>query len=96
MEQYYWPYELPRSSSLETYIALFRWAGYEIGDSDPSFEKLAIFAQNGVFRHVARQLPSGQWTSKMGANVDIEHDLVAVQGGRYGDLHSIMQRERRV
>ena len=28
----------------------------------------------------ARQLPSGRWTSKMGKNIDIEHNLEDIDG----------------
>ena len=70
----YWPPEIPRALDVATFIALFELLGFERCDDDalePDSEKIAIFAEDGYFTHVARQLPSGRWTSKLGNDVDI-------------------------
>lgn len=35
---------------------------------------------------MARQLPSGLWTSKMGKAEDIEHEVEGLSGSHYGDV----------
>ena len=48
---------------------------------DQSVQKVAIFANSGVPVHIAIQ-PSnrrGVWQSKMGYNIDMEHDLHAIE-----------------
>lgn len=95
---YFWPDDIPRRRSLKHYLAVFRTEGYaECLEPDlrPGEEKVAIFALEGVFKHACRQLANGQWTSKMGSNVDICHELEAVAGGRYGTLHTVFSRPRR-
>ena len=61
------------------------------------FEKVAIYGQTLFYRHAARQLPNGKWTSKLGEEEDIEHDTPDdVAGGLYGEVVQILKRERRV
>jgi hypothetical protein len=48
------------------------------------------------YTHAARQLPDGTWTSKLGKDVDIEHDYPDdVAGGVYGEVVVLMQRTTR-
>jgi hypothetical protein len=60
----------------------------------PGFEKVAIFADElGEPRHAARQLGSGEWTSKLGDHVDIEHEDLDVVGGHlYGEPRMYLRR----
>lgn len=45
------------------------------------------------YKHAARQLSSGAWTSKLGKDVDIEHDTPDdVAGGLYGEVVQLMRR----
>ncbi len=64
---------------------------------EPGIEKVAIFAdESGCPKHMARQLPSGKWTSKLGHDEDIEHsDLAVLEGGDYGRVVSILARPLR-
>ena len=64
-------------------------------------EKLAIYGDEHGFTHVARQLENGRWTSKLGEQWDIEHELEAVAGQesawpayRYGSVVAFMSRPR--
>jgi hypothetical protein len=77
-----WPLEVPRPQSeqdddLGCYEALFRHFGYEMC-ADASLEdgyiKIALYAHEGSFEHVAKQMPSGKWTSKAGFLHDLNHD----------------------
>ncbi|MDQ6805143.1 MAG: hypothetical protein M3065_09265 [Actinomycetota bacterium] len=81
-------------------VAAYAAIGYQPCDSvelDPSHEKIAVFADSsGEPRHAARQLPSGAWASKLGENVNIEHDdLGAVGGAFFGEPAQILCRPRR-
>jgi hypothetical protein len=96
---YYWPPEVARTLSLSNLIAAFATRGYEAcedGRVDPGFEKLALYAdENGWPTHVARQLPSGAWTSKLGVSEDIEHaGFEALEGPYYGKAVRFLRRPR--
>ena len=106
-DDHYWPAELPRLSeeadvSVEDVANALATVGFrecqgmEIEDG---FEKIAIFADEEGFTHMARQLPNNRWTSKLGETWDIEHELDAIAGTnsawrsfRYGELSLIMRR----
>ena len=103
----YWPTQLPRGDSVENVVAAFALAGFERCDDpelEPSVEKIALFADEDRFTHVARQLASGRWTSKIGRNCDIEHELEALRSWpdtwpryrsyRYGEVAGFMRRPR--
>jgi hypothetical protein len=72
--------------------------GYESCDEmDASLEsgllKVALYGSVSSYTNAARQLPSGKWTSKLGKDVDIEHDAPEdVTGGVYGEVMGIMKR----
>lgn len=82
---YVWPPELPSipdDRRISTYIRFFELFGYEVVDNEllePGFQKIALYTHDSEFRHVARQTSSGNWSSKMGAQEDIAHDLSALE-----------------
>ena len=84
----YWPDGVTRAGSVDAYVELFRVLGFEVSDGsklEPGFEKIALYAKNGEFTHVARLLESGNWTSKLGTLEDIEHnDLESLASDSYG------------
>ena len=98
----YWPKQVTRSRDLACFIAAFRTLGYrecEDGSLDPDLEKVALFARDEkgmlVPTHAARQLASGEWTSKMGRCERITHQtLEAVSGPLYGDPVVFLSRGR--
>ena len=93
----FWPAGVPLEETLDAFAAAFATLGYApcFGEeSEPGFERVALFARNGIPTHAARQLPSGRWTSKLGFREDIEHDLHAVNGGVYGTIILILKRPR--
>jgi hypothetical protein len=58
-------------------------------------EKIAIYGDGFAFKHVARQLESGSWTSKLGKLADIEHrELQWLAGEAYGVVMLCMSRAR--
>lgn len=96
---YHWPDGVPRNYSVETLEAAYKAMGYKVckdGALEEGFEKVAIFAiDKDFYEHAARQLPDGKWTSKLGKNKDIEHDLAsALEGADYGKIVRYMKRPR--
>ncbi len=93
----FWPIGPPfYNHRVESLVRVFERLGYVICDSsehETSFEKLAIYADGGQYTHVARQLPDGTWTSKLGAEDDINHlTLESLEGGDYGRVVRILSR----
>ena len=99
MEQEYWPHGVPREETLSAFIAAFQTIGYETCEDaslEPSFQKIAIYADaQNTPRHVARQLPNGEWTSKIGQYEDIKHRALSSLTGdppAYGKVVQVMKR----
>lgn len=75
----------------------FGTLGYEPCDSadlEHGFEKIALYrGELDLFSHVAKQLPDGEWTSKLGSGNDIVHRSVnAFEGSHYGSPVRFMKR----
>jgi hypothetical protein len=93
----YWPAQAPRSETLPAFQKTFEELGYTAAADEHlerGFDKIAVFAFQGLPTHVARQLDTGQWTSKLGEREDIEHDLHALEGAAYGAVVLFMKRQR--
>jgi hypothetical protein len=99
---WYWPNGAPSAETIWAYAAAFATRGY-VECANPShedgWEKIALFAvlENGelIATHAARQLPDGQWTSKLGDFEDITHTtLEAVFCDDYGVDLMYMKRPR--
>jgi hypothetical protein len=90
-----WPAGIAREETVEAFRDAFATLGYAVCDDDrleAGYEKVALFARAGVPKHAARQLPSGRWTSKLGAMEDIEHALYDLTGLVYGSVVLVMRR----
>jgi hypothetical protein len=94
--QDYWPSGASRSESVVSFVDAFASLGYLVcdhADLENGFEKIALFAiADEQPKHVARQLPNGHWTSKLGHLEDIEHILGDLTGKAYGTVVRIMKR----
>jgi hypothetical protein len=91
----HWLDGVPREDTVATLVAGFTLFGYkscELGDHEPGIEKVCVYAKGGTPQHVARQLPSGEWTSKLGRGLDITHTLAALAGPLYGSPVIFMKR----
>jgi hypothetical protein len=92
----FWPHGVDRQDTIETFIAAFRTIGYEPCKShhlEAGFEKVAIYAIGERTKHMARQLPSGAWTSKLGGWWDINHHSIdEVEAPHYGVRVQILCR----
>jgi hypothetical protein len=98
-EYYFWPNDIRYEETPEAFIELFRSINYERCDTslrESGYEKIAIYVLNNVPTHAARQLPNGKWTSKLGSDIDIEHDTPdCLNGPMYGRVTIIMKRKYR-
>jgi len=79
-------------------VAAFATLGYAPcadGNLEEGVEKVVIYLRQGVPTHMARQLASGAWTSKLGDAWDIGHLLPTEVGGRiYGDAVQYLSRQQ--
>jgi len=94
---YHWPDGVSREVTLDAFIQAYGTVGYlscSDGSLEPGIEKVAIYAIGTDVKHAARQLPNGNWTSKLGKEVDIEHTLEGVAGSVYGTAVHFLQRSR--
>jgi len=94
---YIWHEEVERGYTVAVFMELFtRWGRYESCDNgslEEGYQKIAIYHDGfNQFHHVARQLASGKWTSKLGSNEDIEHELSGLEGKFYGYAKIFMKR----
>jgi hypothetical protein len=106
----YWPPGILDDGSVEAVIQLFQSFGFTCTMlNDVSLEqgvlKVAIYGDDQGYTHAARQLPDGQWSSKLGKLQDIEHDsldALTSAAGRmgtdedqaYGVLVQIMRKKQ--
>lgn len=94
----YWPPNVLRKPTLEAFVQAFQTLGYEVCQADnleDGFQKIAIYiGSDEKPKHVARQLPNGKWTSKLGQYEDIEHDTLQGIAGEpgYGTVTCIMKK----
>jgi hypothetical protein len=91
----YWPTSR-RDGSLEAITEGFGALGYSACESpelESDYEKVAIFANDDGPTHVARQLSTGRWTSKLGKLEDIDHSTLAdIECDLYGRPVLFMRR----
>ena len=85
---------------MEAFIQAYQLLGYEVGDTpslEPGIQKIAIYTNYGnIPTHVARQLPNGNWSSKLGSYEDIEYTtLESLTGDQpaYGKIACYMAKE---
>jgi len=93
---YYWPGGAPREHTVAAWTRAFESIGYlpwDNGELELDVDKVALYADaSGAPQHVARQLPNGRWTSKVGKMEDIEHELDGLEGESYGRVVLVLGR----
>jgi len=91
----YWPDDL-MDDSVDNFTRIFcEHLGYGVctdGELEAGYEKVAIYAVGSRTTHMARQLPDGSWTSKLGQNRDISHTLPGVENKDYGTVVRFLKR----
>jgi hypothetical protein len=94
--QFSWPVDMPRGDTVEMMKSFFERIGFrecKSRDHEEGFEKIVVYGNDSCPEHIARQLPSGKWTSKLGESIDIEHnDPKVLEGGPYGAVMLTMRR----
>ena len=92
----FWPAGVPRLERLDAFITAFETIGYEpcaTHEIEPGYEKVAIYTLGDSPKHMAKQLPSGAWSSKLGEWWDIGHNLLEeVRVAHYGSPRQILRR----
>jgi hypothetical protein len=100
---YYWPSTVPRVESIQAFTEAYGTLGYSVcqnGSAEPGLQKVAIYIDSrGIPTHAARQLMNGEWTSKLGREVDVRHDtpealLQRPELQRYGAVGIYLKRTR--
>lgn len=96
---YYWPEGAPEEITVSDYCSMFESLGFEecpTGLAEEGYLKIAIYGdKGGAFKHVARQVPSGGWTSKLGDWEDIWHATTeCLEGDFYGKVKIYMRVSR--
>jgi hypothetical protein len=98
----YWPIPIDPEAPTHPrqFIKAFESEGFSQCRSEKyenGYEKVAIYVQRDdadETTHMARLLPSGVWTSKMGGFEDIEHDTPqVVSGDKYGVVTAYLKRK---
>ena len=92
----YWPIDR-REEKLDCFMEAYQSLGYaacEEEGKEEGFEKIAIYALNGIPSHAAKQLPDGRWKSKLGPDEDIHHNSVKAleDDFNYGKVVQYMKR----
>lgn len=92
----YWPPDIPRVVTIEAFIELFESIGYsecDNGEPEDGFKKVCIFTDKDEKpTHAAKQLPTGEWSSKLGKSYDVQHSIEAMEGGKYGNATVFMKK----
>ena len=92
---YFWPADLPNDLRLTTFVRVFESLGFACCDDgavEARFVKIAVYEKRDQVTHVARQLPGGKWTSKLGPQQDIVHVIDALDGSEaYGTISQFMK-----
>jgi hypothetical protein len=96
--KHYWPSAAAQEAAIDAFVNAYSTVGYadcgQDGRFEAGFEKVAIYAKNGVPTHAARQLDAANWTSKLGESVDISHQLEHLQGKYYGEVVRYLKRRK--
>ncbi len=92
----FWPPSAPQELTVASMLAALGSAGYvpcDDGVLEPGFEKATVYAKAGLPTHVARQLPGGRWSSKLGQDCVVSHATTAgLEGAVYGQVVAHLRR----
>ena len=92
----YWPFETVSTDPLEALVTAYQEKGYEKCDNpdlEAGYSKVAIYVGSEGLRHVAVQLESGNWTSKLGGLEDIQHETLGdLEGKEYGKAQILLKK----
>ena len=97
MRRRYWPLSYDGLTTMEAFLKLLATDGWVKTDNrffESGARKIALYANvfDGQPTHAARLLENGAWTSKLGENIDISHDLHELEGPTYGTVVAVFSR----
>jgi hypothetical protein len=104
----YWPKGAPQRRTINAFKKAFELQGFELcenGELDANYEKVVLYVSDkptakhplNAPTHMARQLPCGNWTSKLGPFIDIMHDKPErLIGSEYGRIELFLRRSTRL
>lgn len=77
--------------AFEDCLKASHWERTEDRSVQPDLKKIALYASvvDGQPTHAARQLATGAWTSKLGEELDLTHELHELEGPAYGTVVAI-------
>jgi hypothetical protein len=84
-------------TAMDAFLLMLKEGGWT-KTSDKSLQKnlrkIALYYSpvTGAPTHAARLLENGYWTSKLGDNIDLSHDLSELEGPEYGIVFSVFQK----
>lgn len=98
----FWPARAPREETIGAFVNAYESFGYKLcmdGSLEAGQEKIAIFGigpeGSETPTPAARQLKSGEWTSKLGGKEDTSHkEPEDLRGPLYGRVVCYMVRAR--
>ena len=93
---YFWPLQAHRDYTIAAYLEAFgtkRFLPCLNPTVEGGFIKVALYAHKNVPSHASRQLDDGWWASKLGPNIDIEHEIDALDGGEYGSIVHYLRKQ---
>ena len=100
---YYWPVGAATTETIDAFVEAYATLGFALCEGtelEPFWEKIALYVDSrGTPTHAARQLEDGQWASKLGSDVDVEHEtpdeVTTLPGCQiYGRTEVFMRRPR--
>lgn len=91
----HWPSGVPPIPTLDAFRRMFATLGYSECESESyedGWERVAVYAKDVLVTHAARQVGPKRWTSKLGYDIDIEHELRGLEGKEYGYVKLVLRR----
>jgi hypothetical protein len=92
----YWPPHIPRDYSLNSFLSLYKSIGYErceTEDTEKGYKKIALLLDKwGEPIHATFQNEEGSWSSKLGKEEDVSHDLLEIIT-RYRKMYKLIRME---
>jgi hypothetical protein len=102
----FWTKGAPPRRTISAFKKAFQIEGFEVcesGELEPGYDKVVLYVSDkptpedplNAPTHMARQLPCGRWTSKLGPYIDIVHDIPErLVGKKYGRIELYLKRSK--
>lgn len=96
---HFWPSAASQGYGINDLRSAYEAVGFEVCEEaavERDVDKVALYGDHaGLYKHAARQLANGRWTSKLGEGEDIEHASPhELESDEYGTVVGFMKRPR--